>query len=476
MSCNKYNKIDKDVLKRLKEIVGHQNLIFDNEEKLEPYSKDEVPDSKYSHMPEVVVKPSTSVEISSIVKLANKRKIPLTPRGAGSGLSGGAVPIYGGIVISLENMNKIIELDRKNMMITVEPGIVSNEINEYLREYNLFYAGYPMSMETCFIGGNVAENAGGGKAVKYGVTSRYVIGLEVVMPNGEIVEYGGKLLKDVTGYNMVQLMLASEGTLGIFTKIILKLLPLPKYQADILCLFDSTDNAVNSVHKIITGTGITPVSIEYMNKCALEIVFKYLNESIQLHNAEGTLLISFDGNSPDRIEEDYTAVCNFLEKQKGLLEIYVADNLSTSERVWKLRINLAEAVSVLSKHQAAEDLVVPPAAINKLSAFLNKLSAKYCLKVPCYGHAGDGNLHIRIVAPEDWGKNKWEELLPIIQDELYRYTYNLGGRLSGEHGIGHKRKKYIDYFLSESHLNVLKTIKKSLDPNNIMNPGKIFDI
>ncbi|MCD6365754.1 MAG: FAD-binding oxidoreductase, partial [Planctomycetes bacterium] len=248
----RYSKVSAGIVDELRGIVGAAQVIFDDTEKLETYSHDEVPDPAYAYMPEVVVRPDSADEVAAIVKLANREHIAITPRGAGSGLSGGAVPIHGGIVLLLDRMNHILEVDPRNMMVVVEPGVVTSEINEAVAEHGLFYAGYPMSMETCYIGGNVAENAGGAKAVKYGVTSRYVAALEVVTPTGEIVNFGGKLVKDVTGYNMIQLMVGSEGTLGIFTKITLRLMPRPKASVDLLCLFKSTEDAVGVVPKMVT--------------------------------------------------------------------------------------------------------------------------------------------------------------------------------------------------------------------------------
>ena len=250
-SNKKYNPVTKEVINKLIEVVGEKNVITDSE-KIEPYSYDETPKDKYAHIPEVVVTPRTAEEIAHIVRLANKKLIPVTPRGAGSGLSGGAIPIYGGIVISVEKMNKILEVDDKNMMIVVEPGVVTNDINEILAEKGLFYAGYPMSVETCFIGGNIAENAGGGKAIKYGVTGRYIMGLELVTPLGDIVQLGGKRVKDVTGYDIKQLIIGSEGTLGIVTKAILKLIPLPTAKVDLLVLFKDIKTAINMVPIIMT--------------------------------------------------------------------------------------------------------------------------------------------------------------------------------------------------------------------------------
>jgi glycolate oxidase len=470
----KYSPVNGEIAAELKKIAGEKYVIFNDPEKLEPFSHDETPGKEWASMPEAVVRPANVEEISKILKLANEKMIPITPRGAGSGLSGGAVPIYGGIVISCDRMNKIIELDKENMMIVAEAGVIANDINEHIREHNLFYAGYPMSMETCYIGGNVAENAGGGKAVKYGVTSRYVLGLEIVTPTGEIVELGGKLLKDVTGYNMVQLMVGSEGTLGFITKVILKLIPLPRYQVDLLCLFKSSEDAIAAVPKIITKSGITPTSIEYMDKEAVHESCRYLNENIPYQNAGAMLLITVDGAEKEPVENDYERIGE-LCMQEGAFEVYVADNPTTSERIWKIRRNIPEAFSVFSKKQCGEDIVVPPASIPQIVSEFKKLSTKYGLRIPSYGHAGDGNLHSRIIAPPDWTDDRWKDTLPQVLNELYTLVKQLGGKISGEHGIGHKRKKYMKNVVSEEYINMLKAVKKALDPNNIMNPGKIFE-
>ncbi|MFA6713907.1 MAG: FAD-binding oxidoreductase [Victivallales bacterium] len=469
----KYRPLTPEIAQQLAKIVGEKYLIYNDPENLEAFSHDEIPGFKYRHMPEAVVRPETTEEIVEIIKLANREKIPVTPRGAGSGLSGGAVPMHGGIVILADRMNKILEIDTKNMMITVEPGVVSNEINECLKEYGLFYAGYPMSLETCYIGGNVAENAGGGKAVKYGVTSRYVLGLEVVTPTGEVVKLGGKLIKNVTGYDLIQLMIGSEGTLGFFTKIILKLMPLPKAQADLLCLFETIEEAIGLVPHIITETGVVPTSIEFMDQASVITACNYLNETIPYENCGAMLLLTFDGSDMAQVEKDYEAVGKFIEKN-NVQEIYVADNPTTSERIWKIRRNIAEAFNLISTRQSGEDLVVPPAQIPDLLADFKEIIKKYGILLPCFGHAGDGNIHARIICPPEWSDEKWEAALPNILEDVYRKTVALGGMLSGEHGIGCKRRNYVNRFLSEEHLDLLRMIKKGFDPNNIMNPGKVF--
>ncbi|MFW6155608.1 MAG: FAD-binding oxidoreductase [Planctomycetota bacterium] len=474
MSNPPYNRLTDEIAAELKSIVGDAYVLYGDDEKLEPFSHDEVPDPRYRAMPEAVVRPRTAEEISAVMKLANRERIPVTPRGAGSGLSGGAVPVCGGIVLLCDRMNSILEIDTDNMMAVVEPGVVTSEINVALEDTGLFYAGYPMSLETCYVGGNVAENAGGGKAIKYGVTSRYVLGMEVVTPTGAIVQLGGKLIKDVTGYNVAQLMVGSEGTLGIFTKIILKLIPAPTAAVDLLCLFASTAEAIAVVPKIMTEGGITPTAIEYMDQRSVRAACEYLNETIPYEQAGAMLLVTIDGTDADALERDYEAIGEQC-LAAGAIEVYVADNSTTSERIWKVRRNIAEAFSLISPHQVNEDIVVPPALIAKLVEAVEAASAKYGLMAPSFGHAGDGNLHTRIIKDPDWSMEQWEDVWPKMQAELYTEAAALGGRLSGEHGIGHKRKKGMDAFVSADYLNVLRAIKRGMDPNWILNPGKIFD-
>ena len=475
VAAQDYNPVTEEIAAELRAIVGEKYVLYDDPENLEPYCHDEIPGDEYRHPAEAVVRPRTAEEIAAILALANRRRVPVTPRGAGSGLSGGAVPVRGGIVLHCDRMNRILEIDTENMMIVVEPGVITSEINEALEPHGLFYAGYPMSLETCFIGGNVAENAGGGKAVKYGVTSRYVLGLEVVTPTGQIVQLGGKLVKDVTGYNMIQLMVGSEGTLGVFTKITLKLLPRPRSSVDLLVLFGSPEAAIAAVPRLMTDSGVIPAAIEFMDRQAFQAACDYLNETIPYQQAGAMLLISVDGTDEQQTERDYDAVG---EKclEYGATEVYVADNATTSERVWKVRRNVPEAFNLISQDQSGEDVVVPPAAIPQMVTKCRQLADRYGVRIPVFGHAGDGNLHARIVMDPDWPRDKWRQTLPKILDELYTLVAELGGRISGEHGIGHKRKKYMPRVVSEAYLDMLRAVKRALDPNGVLNPGKIFDL
>ena len=467
-----YNQVTESIAQELIGIFGAANVYYNDAERLEPYAHDEAAGCA-TRIPEAVVRPKSAEEISQLMKLANREKIPVTARGAGSGLSGGAVPIHGGIVLDCCRMNHILDVDKANMTVTVEPGVITSEINEMLRPHGLFYAGYPMSLETCTIGGNVAENAGGGKAVKYGVTGRYVLGLEMVSPTGDIVMLGGKLVKDVSGLNLLQLMIGSEGILGVFTKIILKLLPLPKASVDMLCLFNSIGEAIGAVPKIMTEGGVIPTAVEFMDKLSFQTACQYLNETLPCQDSGAMLLITIDGADAAQVEHDYDVIGEQCLKA-GATQVYVADTKANSERIWRIRRSVAEAFKVFSPNQSLEDIVVPIASIPDMSTAIDRISKKYGVLIPCYGHAGDGNLHATPVMPPEWTLEKWQETLPALLMDLYAETIALGGHISGEHGIGHKRKKYMLKLADKGFLTMMQAVKNGLDPNGILNPGKIF--
>jgi glycolate oxidase len=470
----KYNPVTEEILAELREIVGEKNVLTD-EEKIEAYSHDETPAEQYGHMPEVVLTPNTAEEIAAVMKLANRELIPVTPSGARSGLSGGAIPDHGGIVVSVENMDEVIEIDYDNLMMVLEPGVIMNSVNEMLEDSGLFFAGYPMSVETCYLGGNIAENAGGGKAVKYGVTGRYIMGLELVTPTGDIVQLGGKRVKDVTGYDLKQLIVGSEGTLGIVTKATIKLMPKPTQRVGLLALFKDEETAISTVPKIMTEGGIIPTSIEFMDKLSVKTSCDYLNEHLPYQDAGAMLLIEVDGIKEDVVNAD-SEIIGELCLDNEAIEVYVADNHTTRERIWSVRRNIAEAFKVVSPHQSLEDIVVPTANIPKLMPYLDQISKKYDIQIPCYGHAGDGNLHATLVKNPDHSMEEWYKIEEEALVELYQATRDLGGTLSGEHGIGSKRKKYMEMMMSPAELNLMRGVKKAFDPNNIMNPGKIFDM
>jgi len=468
-----YQPVTLSVVDQLRHIVGNAHVIYNEPQRMLDYAHDEVAGAEHAHMPEVVVKPAATAEISAIMKLANRERIPVTPRGAGSGLSGGAVPVYGGILLSLERMNHILEIDRENMVAVVEPGVVTNDINEAVRKYDLFYAGYPMSVELCFIGGNVAENAGGGRAIKYGVTGRYILGLEVVLPTGEIVQLGGKRVKDVTGYDLLHLMIGSEGTLGIFTRIILRLLPLPKARVVLLVPFADVSAAISAVPRIMTQGHMIPSAVEFMDRLSVQTAYEYIGESPPHPNIGAMLLIEVDGYSQEQVEAEYNAVID-LCLELGALDIYVGNTPNTERRMWRPRQDVAEAFKAICPVQSLEDIVVPLAQIPALVAELEQLSHKYDVLIPCYGHAGDGNLHATIVKRPETPMEEWREKLPAVLEDLYTVVAELGGTISGEHGIGSKRARYMPLVMDPVLIALQQRIKHAFDPLNILNPGKIF--
>jgi glycolate oxidase len=461
------------VAAELRAIAGAANLLYGEPERMLDYAHDETHGPQYSHMPEVVVRPDGAEQVAAIMRLANRERIPVTPRGAGSGLSGGAVPIFGGILLSLERMNRILEIDTGNLVAVVEPGVVTNDINEAVRRHGLFYAGYPMSVETCFIGGNVAENAGGGRAIKYGVTGRYVLGLEVVLPTGEIVELGGRRLKDVTGYDLLHLMVGSEGTLGIFTRIVLRLLPLPAARSVLLVPFKDAPSALAVVPQIIAQARIIPASVEFMDGASLRAAYEMIGEKPP-HPATGTLLlIELDGPSAAQLDEETEAVVDVC-LAGGALDAYVGNTPTGEKRMWRVREKVSEALTLRSPHQTAEDIVVPPAAIAELLAELERLSGRYGVAIPCFGHAGDGNLHARILKGQEMPIEAWEAAKPAILTDLYQEVRRLGGTISGEHGIGMKRSPYLPLVMDPDLIELQRRIKRAFDPLEILNPGKIF--
>jgi glycolate oxidase len=466
-----YSPVTPSIIAELKSILGDKNVLVDVE-KMEAYSHDETSAEEYGHMPEVVITPNSAEKIAEVVKLANRELIPITPRGAGSGLSGGAIPIFGGILLSVEKMNKIIEVDFENMVVIAEAGVVTNDIISVVKDRNLFYAGYPMSVQTCYLGGNIAENAGGGKAVKYGVTGRYIQGMEVVTPSGDIVSFGGKLAKDVSGYDLKQLLIGSEGTLGIVTKAIVKLTGLPSANAVLLVLFDSPRAAIDTV-PVIMSNGIVPTSIEFMDQLSVHTSCKYLNETLPYEQAGAMLVIEIDGNNPSQVEADMIAIGDLCMEHRAQ-EVYIAEDKNAIERIWSVRRNIAEAFKVYSPVQSLEDIVVPMAAIPDIIPELERISDAYGMKIPCYGHAGDGNLHATLVKDPQMSMEKWQEIEPLALKDLYAVTQKLGGKISGEHGIGVKRRDYLKDLIDPVELELMRGIKNAWDPNNIMNPGKIF--
>ena len=468
-----YHSVTPAIVAELSAIVGAKNVIYADPERMADYAHDETAGVYETYLPEVVVKPATAEEISQIMRLANRERIPVTPRGAGSGLSGGATPVFGGILLSVERMNRILELDLENLVAVVEPGVVTNELSEAVKAHGLFYAGYPMSVELCFIGGNVAENAGGGRAVKYGVTGRYVLGLEVVLPTGEIVQFGGKRLKDVTGYDLVHLMVGSEGTLGVFTKIILRLLPSPLASAVLLAPFADAQTAIAAVPQVIQRGHLIPSAVEFMDYASMRLAYDFLDEKLPHPKARALLLVEVDGYSPAEVEAQRDTLADLL-LEAGALDIYVGDTPATEKKMWRPRQKIGEAFSALGVEQLDDDIVVPLAQIPPLLPVLEQLARSYRMKAFCFGHVADGNMHLHTMAEPGLTAEAWNAAKAAFLTDLYRRVVGLGGTISGEHGIGFKRVPYLALALDPAVIALHRRIKHAFDPLNILNPGKVF--
>jgi glycolate oxidase len=458
-----------DFLETFKEIAGEQYVLVD-EASLQNYGHDETEHLVF--LPDVVIRPRTAEEVSAILKICNRHHIPVTPRGAGTGLSGGALPQLGGVLLSTDRMNSILQIDERNLQVTTEPGVITEILMDAVKEKGLFYPPDPSSRGSCFIGGNVAENSGGPKAVKYGVVRDYVLNLEIVLPTGEIMWTGANVLKNATGYNLTQLMVGSEGTLAVVTKIVLKLIPLPKYDLLMLAPFASLEKAGEAVSAIFRA-GFTPSALELVEIDALKIVSKMVGSSAVplTDDTAAQLIIEVDGNNMDVLMADMEAIAALLtEYDAG--ELFFADDAQQKAELWKLRRRVAEAVK-LEGYTIEEDTVVPRAELPALIRGVKALGRQYDFDAVCYGHAGDGNLHIRIKKKGTSNSQDDPAMIECLR-ALFVLVKQLGGTISGEHGIGLVQKSYMDIVFEEKQLDLMRQIKKVFDPNNILNAGKIF--
>lgn len=462
-------RITPEILQQLQAIVG-SSFVFTDIETRNQYGHDETED--YVFPPHVVVKPGNSLEISEILKVANTYKIPVVPIGARTGLSGGALSVQGGIGLSMERLNRILHIDEQNLQVTVEPAVITQVLREAVAEKELFYPVDPSSMGSCWIGGNVAENSGGARAVKYGVTKDYVLNLEVVLPTGEIIWTGANTLKNSTGYNLTQLMVGSEGTLGVITKIVLKLIPKNRHNVLMLVPFYHANQACEAVSAIFRA-GIVPSALEFMERDALDWTLKFVdNLSVSVKDGiEAHLLIEVDGNYPDILMIEAEKILSVVEAFE-IDEVLFADTEDQKNALWKMRRSVGEAVKSNSVYKE-EDTVVPRYELPKLLKGVKDIGKKYGFESVCYGHAGDGNLHINIVKGTMTDEN-WKSEVPKGIRELFELTVALKGTLSGEHGIGYVQREYMDIAFSKVQLELMERIKFVFDPNGILNPGKIF--
>ncbi len=464
-----YNKITDADVSAFTSIIGKEQVMLRMEDRLN-YGRDETEDLSFP--PEIVLKPATTGEIAAVMKHCYERRIPVTPIGARTGLSGGALSIYGGVGLSMERMNRILEIDEQNLQVITEPAVITQVLQEAVAAKGLYYPPDPSSRGSCFIGGNLAENSGGPRAVKYGVTKDFVLGLEVVLADGRIIETGARTLKNSTGYNLTQLMVGSEGTLGIITRACLKLVPMPKHNLLMLVPFYEAAKACEAVSAIFRA-GITPSALEFMERDAIDWVLKFVDEvnvpveaEIQAH-----LLIEVDGNYTETLMSDCEKISEVVQ-QFGCGEILFADDEAQKAQLWKLRRKVAEAVKANSIYKE-EDTVVPRYRLPDLLKGVKEIGRAYGFKSVCYGHAGDGNLHVNIIKGE-MNDEQWNDKLPDAIREIFQLTVKLGGTLSGEHGIGFVQKNYMDIAFNPHEMSVLTSIKELFDPLGILNPGKII--
>ncbi len=462
-----FTNLEANHIAELKTLLGTE-IIYQDAETIEKYSKDYTEDLNFP--PQLVVKPSSTKQVATILKYCNENKIAITPRGAGTGLSGGSLPIYGGISLSLERMNRILSIDEDNLQATVEPGVINENLRIAVEAKGLFYPPDPASKGSCFLGGNVAHSSGGPKCVKYGTTKDYVLNLEIVLPNGDIIWTGADTLKNSTGYNLTQLMIGSEGTLGIVTKIVVRLIPKPQYDLLLWAAFESAELACTMVPKIFK-LGITPSALEFMERKAVVLSVNKHQMAFDFGNEKAYLLIEVDGQDLNLLIKDMDAIANCLEIE-GCTNILFADDNSTKEKLWKIRRSIGEVVKSHGVYKE-EDTVVKRTNLPQLYNKVKELEQLFGFESICYGHAGDGNLHVNILQGR-MTDAAWENELPKAITAIFETCKALGGTISGEHGIGLVQRQYLPIVLSETHFQLMRGIKNTFDPNGILNPGKIF--
>lgn len=461
-----YRKTDGSDIAALRELCDSSRVI-DGTEINEDYCHDEL--SNIHRRPGVLVKPLSTEEVSGIMKYAFSKRIPVTPRGQGTGLAGGAVPLYGGILLDMSGMNRILELDEENLTLTLEPGVLLMDIIKFVEDKGLFYPPDP-GEKSATIGGNISTNAGGMRAVKYGVTRDYVRGLEAVLPDGRIIEVGGKVVKNSSGYSIKDLLVGSEGTLGIVTKAILKLLPLPKRKLSLLVPFPSLDTAIETVPKIIKSRTI-PTAVEFMQKNVILAAEEYLGRKFPDKSADSYLLLTFDGNSREEIESAYQDVAEIC-MASGAIDALISDTEERNESIWTARGAFLEAIKASTSEMDECDVVVPRKNVADFIRFTDSLQKKHDIRIRSFGHAGDGNLHVYVLR-DGLDEKEWHGKLEAIFDEMYGKAMEMGGKVSGEHGIGYAKQKYLCRAEGNEQIELMSNIKKVFDPENILNPGKV---
>lgn len=460
-----YHKIHEENILDLKRIVGEENVIV-NYADLKQYAKDYTEDLEF--FPDLVLLPINAIQVSQILAYCNQNNIAITPRGAGTGLSGASLAVQGGISLGMQKMNQIIEIDTNNFQARIQPGVVNAELRQRVEDLGLFYPPDPASLGSCFLGGNVAHSSGGPRAVKYGTTKDYILNLQIALPSGELIWTGANTLKNSTGYNLTQLMVGSEGTLGIITEIVVKLVAKPKHTVLLWSSFANAEDACRFVPNLLLQ-GIVPSALEFMELSAVQIAMQASGLSVKTDGAQAFVLIELDGEELEQLYVQSEKVYEVLE-QFGVLETEFADTAEQKEKLWKIRRSMGEAVKQKSIYKE-EDTVVPRYYLPELYKKIKELEAEYGFESVCYGHAGDGNLHVNILK-NNMSKEKWETEIPKAIRKLFETCKDLGGTISGEHGIGLVQKPYLDVVFQPIHFEIMKGIKKVFDPKGILNPGK----
>ena len=461
-----YKKIDAQDVQYLISVLG-KDRVYTGSSISEDYSHDEL--GGIESMPEVMVEVLNTEEVSKVMKHAYENNIPVVARGSGTGLVGASVPIHGGIMINMTKMNKIKELDENNLTLTVEPGVMLMEISKYVEERDFFYPPDP-GEKTATIAGNINTNAGGMRAVKYGVTRDYVRGLEVVLPNGEILKVGGKVVKNSSGYSIKDLLCGSEGTLGVVTEATLKLLPLPKKVVSLLIPFPNLDLAISTVPKIIKSKA-APTAIEFMQREVILAAEEFLDKKFPDNSSDAYLLLSFDGNTLEEVEKNYDTVAK-LCLDSGSLDVFISDTEERKQSIWSARGAFLEAVKASTTEIDECDVCVPRDKVAEFINFTHDLQDTFHVRIRSFGHAGDGNLHVYVLRDE-LDEEGWKLKLEAVFEKMYEKARELEGVVSGEHGIGFAKKPYMYEQYDESYMSLLKNIKLAFDPKNILNPGKV---
>ncbi|EHF5952075.1 FAD-binding protein [Campylobacter coli] len=447
-------------------LLGSENAYFDDIHK-RAYSYDA---TKKHYLPDGVLFPRNEEDISKILKFCNENNIIIIPRGAGSGFTGGALAVNGGLILSFEkHMNKILEIDLENLVAVVQPGVINIHLQREVAKHGLFYPPDPASMEYSSLGGNVSENAGGMRAAKYGITKDYVMALRAVLPSGEIIRAGKRTIKDVAGYNLAGILIASEGSLAVLSELTLKLIALPKFKKTAFGIFPSVKSAMNAVYKSL-ASGVNPVSMEFLDNLSIRAVESKFNKGLPV-DAGAILIADVDGNVKEAIDEDLKILGeHFLDA--GASQFKIAKDEQEAADIWFARRNCSQSIAMYGTLKLNEDITVPRSKLPTLLEGIDEISKKYGFKIPCFGHTGDGNVHTNIMVPD---KNDEEQVKKGYEavEEVFKLTVELGGTLSGEHGIGLSKAPFMKLAFSEAEMNLMRNIKKAFDPNNILNPFKM---